>query len=312
MSKTKSVNSIKTSGKIFFWVMVALPLLQFAIFYVAVNFNSVLLAFKSYENFTGNIVTKWIWFENFESIFHEWRAGELLNMVVLNALKYMAIDIFIVMPVSVLFSYYIFKKFALSGVFKILIFLPNVVCIMVLVIFYKHFIEHGMAQLIYDLSGNYIESFFLDKRYAFPSLLLFYLMMGFAGNILIYLNAMSSVPKDVFEASMIDGASEAKTFWYIVIPSIYTTCVSLLIISIAGIGSNQAYIHAFYGSKGSPVYTRTLGYHLFNLVATSGSDGDNPTQYPIAAAYGLLVTVVVAPLTMIIKKLLIKYGPSED
>ena len=57
MKNNRDLNSIKRNGNVFFWVMLALPLLQFAIFYVGVNFNSILLAFKSYENYTGKVVT---------------------------------------------------------------------------------------------------------------------------------------------------------------------------------------------------------------------------------------------------------------
>ena len=312
MKNGGNVNSIKRNGKVFFWVMLALPIAQFAVFYIAVNFNSILLAFKSYENYTGTVVTKWIGFDNFKRIFDTWKNGELLKTAVKNSFKYMLLDVFVVMPISVTFGYYVYKKFMFSGIFKVLIFAPSVICIMVLVIFFKLFVEDGLVQLIYDCGGKYIESIFLQRKYAFYPLTAFYLIMGFSGNLLLYINAMSNVSDSVMEAAMIDGASEFKAFMHIVVPAIYKTCVSLLIISIAAIGSNQAFIHSFYGSKNAPEYTQTLGYHLFNLVATSGSDGDDPTQYPIAAAYGLVVTLVVVPVTMLVKWLLNKYGPSEE
>lgn len=312
MKHNGNINSIKRNGKVFFWVMVALPILQFAIFYIAVNFNSILLAFKSYENYTGTVVTKWVAFENFKTIADTWKNGELLKTCVKNSFKYLLLDLFVVMPISVMFAYYVYKKFAFSGVFKILIFAPSVICIMVLVIFFKSFVEDALVQFIYERSGKYIESIFLQKKYAYYPLTVFYLIMGFSGNLLLYINAMSNVSDSVMEAAMIDGAGEFKSFVHIVIPAIYKSCVSLLIIALAAIGSNQAYIHAFYGSKGAPEYTQTLGFRLFNLVATSGSDGDDPTQYPIAAAYGLVVTIIVVPVTMVAKWLLNKYGPSEE
>lgn len=312
MKNNRDLNSIKRNGNVFFWVMLALPLLQFAIFYVGVNLNSILLAFKSYENYTGKVVTKWIAFGNFEEIFRTWKTGTLLKTAVLNSFKYLAIDILVVMPICVAFGYYIYKKFALSGLFKVLIFAPSIICIMVIVIFFKLFVEDALRNLINEKSGKFIESFFLQRKYAFYPLTVFYLMMGFSGNLLLYINAMSNVSDSVMEAATIDGAGEFRTFISIVIPAIYKTCVSLIIISIAAVGSNQAFIHSFYGSKNAPEYTQTLGYHLFNLVASGGNDGDDPTRYPIAAAYGILVTIAVVPVTMVMKWLLNKVGPSED
>jgi len=312
MENNRHSNLIKRNGKIFFWAMLALPLLQFAIFYVAVNFNSVLLAFKSYENYTGKIVTKWIWLDNFKEIIRTWSTGTLLKTAVKNSLKYLALDVLIVMPISVMFGYYVYKNFALSGFFKVLIFAPSIICIMVLVIFFKYFVEGVVMQIVYETSGKYIESIFKQSKYAFYPLTIFYLIMGFSGNLLLYINAMSNVSDSVMEAAMIDGAGEFKSFIYIVIPAIYKTCVSLIIISIAAVGSNQAFIHSFYGNKNAPEYTQTLGYRLFYLVASSGSNGDDPTRYPIAAAYGILITLVIVPLTSIIRYLLNKFGPSEE
>lgn len=312
MKNNGNSNSIKRNGTIFFWVMLALPLLQFAVFYIAVNFNSVLLAFKSYENYTGKVVTKWIWFDNFKEIFRTWRTGTLLKTAVLNSFKYLAIDILVVMPVSIMFGYYIYKNFAFSGFFKVLIFAPSIICIMVLVIFFKYFVEGAVGQIVEKMTGKYISSFFLQKKYAFYPLTIFYLMLGFSGNLLLYINAMSNVSDSVMEAAMIDGAGEFKSFIHIVVPAIYKTCVSLIIISLAAVGSNQAFIHSFYGSKSAPEYTQTLGYRLFYLVASSGSNGDDPTRYPIASAYGILITLVIVPVTSVAKWLLNKFGPSEE
>ena len=312
MASGKSMSKNKRSGQIFFWTMVILPLVQFCIFYVGVNFNSIILAFKSYENHTGVIVQDWVGFENFQTILHDWNTSLLLKTAVKNTFKYLAIDILIIMPATMLFAYYIYKNFALSNLFKVLIFAPSIICIMVLVIFFKGFMEDAVSQVIYKTTGTYIESMFLKRKYAFYPLTIFYIMVGFSGNILIYLNAISNISTSMLEAATIDGASEFKIFIQIVLPSIYKTCVSLLVISVSAIGSNQAYLHSFYGSSNAPEYARTLGYHLFDLVATSGVDGDNPTQYPIASAYGLVITFIVAPVTLTMRWLLNKYGPSED
>lgn len=183
---------------------------------------------------------------------------------------------------------------------------------MVLVIFFKYFVEGAVGQIVEKMTGKYISSFFLQKKYAFYPLTIFYLMLGFSGNLLLYINAMSNVSDSVMEAAMIDGAGEFKSFIHIVVPAIYKTCVSLIIISLAAVGSNQAFIHSFYGSKSAPEYTQTLGYRLFYLVASSGSNGDDPTRYPIASAYGILITLVIVPVTSVAKWLLNKFGPSEE
>lgn len=290
--------------------MVILPIIQFCIFYVAVNFNSILLAFKSYENHTGVVVQKWIKFDNFKTILHDWRTESVLKTAILNSFKYLAIDIVIITPVTMLFAYYMYRRFILSGFFKILIFAPSIICIMVLVMFFKEFADAAIPQLIEKHTGLYIETMFWDQKYMFYPLTIFYLIVGFSGNILLYINAISNVSVSTLEAATIDGASEFGLFTRIVFPSVYKTFVSLIVISVASIGSNQAYLHSFYGSQNAPSDTQTIGYYLFKLVASS--NGEDPTQYPIAAAYGLVLTMIVAPLTIFLRWALNKYGPSEE
>ena len=73
---------------------------------------------------------------------------------------------------------------------------------------------------------------------------------------------------------------------------------------------NQGYFFAFFGGNANQ-YTSydTLGYVFFTKVA-----GDEATysQYTYAAAGGILFTLIVAPITVMTKSLLEKYGPSED
>ena len=55
--KTQNPNAIKNPTKwIFYACMVALPLTHFAIFYIYVNFNSILMAFQTYDKATGSFV----------------------------------------------------------------------------------------------------------------------------------------------------------------------------------------------------------------------------------------------------------------
>ncbi|MFI9009807.1 carbohydrate ABC transporter permease [Actinosynnema sp. NPDC053489] len=53
-------------------------------------------------------------------------------------------------------------------------------------------------------------------------------------NALIYLAAMQSVPKDVHESAMLDGASRWRVFWSITVPSIRPTILFTVVVSTIG------------------------------------------------------------------------------
>ena len=100
---------------IFYFSLVGIPLVQFLICYVGVNFNSVLLSFKTYTS-----ATDYRWgFENFERIFTtEWTT--VLNSLQ-NSLTAFFARVLVGMTLGLLFSYYVFKKMAASNFFKIVL-----------------------------------------------------------------------------------------------------------------------------------------------------------------------------------------------
>ena len=205
--------------------MIILPILQFLIFYVVVNFNSILMAFQEYNTLTFQTKPS---LANFAMWFTDKTLPTLVNCLK-NSLLYFAITLLTV-PVSLAISYYIYKKFHLSEFFKIISFLPSIICISAIAIMYKAFVNYGMSG-IFETAP--ISSEFSEARK--PMVIVFYLLMNFSGNLLLYINAMSQVSPSVVEAAKIDGASEFGIFMHVVIPQIWGTIVSLLIIFMAGI-----------------------------------------------------------------------------
>jgi ABC-type sugar transport system permease subunit len=110
------------------------------------------------------------------------------------------------------------------------------------------------------------------------------------------------------EAAEVDGAGPFRQFMSILLPSIFPTISTFLITGIAGIFINQGGLYDFY-ANGALQSSYTLGYYLFVKVVGSSS---GKASYPYAAAAGLLMTLVAVPLTLLMKFVLEKFGPSED
>jgi len=305
-SATKTLTSTKHVSKkkrnIFYWSMLALPLLQFIIFYIVVNFNSILMAFQEYNTFTFENVWN---FKNFTYWFSDaWLPK--LQFCLSNSLLYFGLTI-LTIPVSAIISYFIYKKFHLSQFFKVIAFIPSIISISAFAIMYKTFVNAGLFDLFKcsPISEAY-------NVYRQPMLIVFYLLLNLSGNLLLYTNAMSQVSPSVVEAARIDGASEFRVFFHVFVPQIWGTVVSLFIIFMAGIVTNQAYLFTFFGSHADPSLA-TFGYFIFSN-SQEGADGvSNLTEaYHRMSAFGIVCTLVIAPLTIIVRNLLLKFGPRED
>jgi multiple sugar transport system permease protein len=79
----------------------------------------------------------------------------------------------------------------------------------------------------------------------------FLIVWKFAGlYMLILLVGLQGIPNDVFEASALDGASHAQTFWYITLPLLRPSLALALILCVTG--SLLAFDQFFILTKGGP------------------------------------------------------------
>ncbi len=303
-SKPPRPHNKKAGQSVFLFFFMLLPILQFLIFYVGVNVNSLKLAFQKYDG------TKYVFagVENFgavlKAIFTE--GGELVRPLKNSAIQF-AVGLLIGMPLQVMVAYVIFKEVPLSEFYKVMLFLPNIISSLVFVICVRMIVQKGFP-IIFNKPGMNLLSQLNSS--SFYTVLIFGLWMNFAGGLIIYLSAMCGISKDVIEYGQLEDMSSFQEFWYVVLPSIFPTIVTYIVVAIAGFFTNYGHFYSFFGGEGRGEKPfDTLGYYFFVKVV-----GDNVTlyDYPFAAAGGILFTIVVAPITLLTKHLLEKYGPSED
>ncbi|WP_319476746.1 sugar ABC transporter permease [Marispirochaeta aestuarii] len=95
------------------------------------------------------------------------------------------------------------------------------------------------------------------------SLMISWKTMGFP--ILILLAGLSSINKEVYEASAIDGAGRSRVFFSITLPLLRPTIFLVLVMSVAG--SFKAFDHFFIMTSGGPMRTTETIVMYINKVA---------------------------------------------
>lgn len=307
-SKIKVSNmSTKNRNRLIFYIaVVSLPVLQFIIFYIFVNINSILLAFQKMEYFKGGYV--FVGFENFTDVLRDIKTLPRLQASLRNSLKLFMFTFGVGVTLSLMFSYYIFKKFLFSGFFKVILFLPQIIPSIVLVTIYKYFTENAVPQIYELLTGKYMLGLLSDTDTEFVTVLFYTIWAGFGTQILMYSGAMSGISVSVIESAKLDGCNPLREFWSIIVPLIYPTIVTFIVVAIAGIFTHQMHLFSFFGSEvSSDIYT--FGYYLYKTIK---SNVNTISIYPYLAAMGLILTLVSAPTTLLAKWLLEKLGPSAD
>ena len=303
-TKRKRISSSKWREYVFYIVMLAWPVLQFAVFYIGVNFNSFLLAFKKIDVFNNTTVFTTANIKNALSLL---RHDEGMRSMTFYSLVSYAVSLVISVPLGLLFSFYIAKKMKGAGFFRVILFLPSILPAIVLVVIFRYFVEEGLESFLVQFMGKTSRLGLLsDKKTRFYVVLFYSIWISFGTSVLMYANKMSGIAPEVLEAAQLDGATGMKEFLHIHLPLVFPTLTIFLYTGIGGIFINQLNLYSFFGMQARE---QTFGYFLY--VQAKRVDG-NIAEYPMVAAYGLLFTVIAVPLTLLVKWLLEKFGPSEE
>lgn len=301
MTKKSSFKTQKTRDIVFLWAILIWPIINFCLLYIYVNFNMVLLAFKEYN--VDKLTYEFNGLINFKRFFSDIFKDPILVKAGLNSLLVYGVG-WIQTPITLLVSFCIYKKIYGASIFRVILFLPSIISGMVWTLVYKYIIEYGFPVIFPSIKMSLLT----DPNSSFTTILSYAIWLSFAGNMVLYTGAMSRVPDSLVEYGKLDGLSGLKEFWYLTLPLIFPTVSVFIVTGVVGIFTNQLNLYSFYGS-GAPTETYTFGYYFFIRVFGTKS---LVSEYPYASAAGLCFTLVAAPLTLFIRWLLDKLGPTVE
>ena len=309
----KNIRDKRKQDLIFYVVMLAIPMLQFAIFYIGVNFNSFLLMFQKFDSTATDPWKRFVFldganiFSNFGKVIETIKDSNFKHLLTNSLISYV-VSLVAGTGFAIIFSYYVYKKFPLHGLVKVVLFAPSIISGVVLAQTYNEFVN-GVIQKLYNTISGETQEILISKygtSTTFGLVLFYCIWVGFGGSILLYVGAMNNIPESVSEACQLDGANLFQELIYIVFPLIYPTFVTFMVVGVGGIFTNQMALYGFFGD-GAASSLQTFGYYLFHQTKNAGFK-----DYPKVATMGLMMTAIAAPLTFLIKWLLEKYGPTTE
>ena len=318
MKKAKKVGLGQNNpkSKLFYTLLVIVPIAQFIIFWVYVNFNSILLSFKVFDNdavtsndFHFGIKNFLHWFSKDHHIATPGRYSKdnLLPALAMTMKSYLIGNV-VGLPLGLFFSYYMFKKMPGAGAFRILLFMPSIISAAPLSIIYKEITYNMIGSTPGNPGWLDFEFWKMDHSHDFFSLTIFNLFISFGTSVLMYTNKMDGIAPEIIESAHLDGANGIREFWYIVLPQTFAIIQVFLITGFAGTFTNQHNAFMIF-EWDPPKEVLSLGMLLWNGVRRGGESAWNLAPY---AALGLIITVIVVPLTFLFRWLLDKYGWKEE
>ena len=237
--------------------------------------------------------------DNYIKLFHE----PIFYKVMFNTFMYLVIAVPFLVIFPLFLAILINQKIRGITVYKILIYLPVIVSIVVAAIAFKW---------IYAAQGvlNYILSFFhihqigwlIDTKWALFSVAIVTIWKGIGYYMMIYLSALMGVPQELYEACDIDGANFIQKHLTVTIPHIMPTVA--LVSTISTISAMKVFAEIYVMTKGGPLdSTKTIVYYIYERAFENLDLG-----YASALAVVLLLVVMIFSLINILCFEKNKYG----
>ena len=305
-------NTLSAKKRRDFWmylILMLIPFLNFALFYIYANINSIVMAFQSYNVDTG--VYEWLaWgdmFTNFKDFLHDLVTLPQLKPIWKNSIIIYACSWLISTPLTLIFSYYIYKKAFLAQPLKVIIFLPSIVSGIAMVLIFRYFTDNGMLYIVNEIFGGNAETGLLGKEETmFPTLLGYSIWCGAGPGTLLYIGSMNQINDSLFEAAQLDGAGEFQQFLHIILPGVWPLWSVNIYTGITGILFSGVDAFTFFNIA-APNSVSSLGYYLTVTLFQKGNAG-----YPYLSSVAMLQTFVAIPMVYTARWLVEKYGPSND
>lgn len=278
---------------LFIFLMLCWPVAHF-IFSQLLNLNMFWMAFNDYT--LGANRPTFVGFDNFEGVLRLFDKSLVENewIAVKNSVSMGALVLFINVPLALAFSYLIYTKVPGNGWLRKVLYLPCITSAVVLVLVFQSFMESGPLRVIYNLLGiadKWPVEGWLGPNTAWTTLLIFSVWTGFSQNMLYFLSSMNRIPEEYIEAAKLDGASEPRIFFTIVLPLISSTVGTMLTLTISAVFSwAMPAMLMMRGTTSGMNNTGTFGLSVLNYTMAK--------RYGIASAYGILLTLIAVPVTL--------------
>lgn len=269
------------------YAFIAPALVAFLVLVAFPFVSSILLSFTEWNFVSGLKGIKWVGLDNFKAL--------LTDRNFTYAVKNTFIYAITTVPTSILFA--LVLAYVLNGkvfgkkIFRTCFFIPYISSIVALSAVFKFlFRDDGIVNNLLRTFGMEGIKWMADERFTKMPIILLMIYTAVGYNLIIYMAAIQNVPKEYYEASMLDGATGFKQFCHITFPLISPTTFYLLVVRLIAAFKVFASINIFvmgdYARSNTSlvveVYEKAFRYYKFG--------------YASAEAFVLFVIILIITL----------------
>lgn len=256
------------------------------LFFFIPFFETIILSFKDFSNDIYN--PTWIGLGNYISLLK----SKEFYQVTINTFIYLIAAVPILATIPLFLAILINQKIRGLTLYKVLIYLPVVVSIVVVAIAFKWlYAQQGILNFIVQSLGLQSIGWLTDPNVAIYSVVLVTIFKGIGYYMMIYLSALMSAPRDLYEATEVDGANAIQKHLTVTIPHLMPTIA--LVTTISSISALKVFAEIYVMTRGGPLNsTKTIVYYIYERAFEN-------LDLSVASAAAVILLIIVMVFSVI-------------
>ncbi|MFC5404824.1 carbohydrate ABC transporter permease [Cohnella soli] len=281
---------------IFLFLLTPVLLLLAFTYYPAVN-----LFYYSFTSWDGGLSRKlWIGLDNYKQIFRD----PSIYKVFYNNFIYLIVGL-VQVAIALYFAVVLDAKLKGKNFFKVSLFLPYIVNSIAIGYMFNYMFDNQYGAInvflrnagLHGMTVNWLgDPKVVNYVLAFMAL---WKYMGFM--MVIFIGALQSIPKEIYEAAAIDGANRIQTFKSITLPSIRKVFEMMMFLNLNGAIAAYEFSFAIY-PQGSPLGISDT------FVTKTLNTAFKFQNFGLASAMGIVLMLMTAVLVLAQNKILFRGG----
>ena len=276
-----------TVSRLWGYLFIAPFMALFLVFKVYPSLYAVWLSFVIWK---PRGASQWIGLQNYANLIQ----NELLQKAFVNTFLYvlMVVPTGIVLSLFTAILIYSLRSNAVRQIFQAAFYLPGVISGLAVVLVWRYIYdpEIGLLNYLLSLVGLPPQNWLGNPNTAMPAVAAMALVGGGGGSVIIFVAALGGIPQELYDAALIDGASNWSKHRYITLPLLVPPTLYVMVSST--ISAFQVFAPMMVLTHGGPMNrTLTAGFLIWKLIWSYADLG-------AASATGVMLLLACIGLTI--------------
>lgn len=282
----------------------AIPLVLYAVFVVSPYLQTFYISLTDWQGLTNT--QNFVGLDNYVALASDekfWRAmGHNLALLIVVPLVTIVLALFFASMTTVAGRRGSMTRGGVRGsrLYQVIYFFPHVVPVVIAGVLFAFFYnpEAGLLNAFLRVIGfDWLAVSWLgDPKFAMPSVMAVMIWGAVGFYFVVFSAAMKSVPNDVYEAAVLDGAGRARIFRSVTVPMIWESVqVSYIYLGIMAL-DGFALLQVMLPDGGPDNSTQVVAQYMYRSAFTEG-------RFGYASAIGVALCLVTLVLAVVVLRM---------